>query len=902
MAVETAEAAAVRLRTAIDAEIEREKRQQSEDQRALAVAAKHRQTHAYAMFDAAVDRALLDTEELLERGSSNAYHDWDSDVWVSKQPLAVQAPHVVRLATLGIGSARGICELPFVLPALGSSLVITHDPSGRATANMLAQSYVVRALAASIPGSLRVHVLDPGGLGQNVGILSRLPEPLGTGGVRATHDEVSGELQGVRDHIHRLNSQVLLGDSDSLVSRWYSGSANGIPCSLVLAAGLSTGLTSDDAHQLWAIARTGHRCGVSVVAVVDTSRALPQGVALSDLIAHAHHVHVDTRSGITWESAPPDLRDHVRIRIVNAPAEPQYRFFTDILAPAAREGANQPVLMGDLLRGVPLGGGSTVTTIAAPIGRRADGSPIDLAVGDEEGTAIGGLLVGPSGSGKTTLLHTFIHALAYRYPPDELELYLLDMKDGVEFAEYAPRPGRPALPHVRAVGIETDPSFALGVLNHLVEVDRHRKHLFKEASIKSHLEIKNIAQYREFTGETLPRVLFVADEFQLMLAGPTEDAAWDTLDLLAKQGRSQGIHVLLATQSMASVGVGRGMQKASVFDQLELRVGLRCKVDELSRLLDRPVRNRLDTGRRGSGVLNHSRGDLDADQIFQAGILESHERGTIRDMLVTRHQPNVRVRVSRGTGGVEISDVAEILSQSTSPTLYVGAPVGVEPPIVGVTAQSGDGRGLLLTSRDEIQGIGAISAMLAGLALQPPCADAGFVVVDLLPPGIPGRSSLNRLVHWLGDRVVTVTDDQLHTLPAVASRAPGPTFVALLGLQYTAAEVPYYNDASGPPHPFSWLCGQAPSHNIFPLIWLDLPDRIRKLGPDAGRLQLRADAGTDIINTASFLERRPPFAAPRGRMWFHDLAGQGEPVLLDPFRFSGQLPPGPAGASRGGTR
>ena len=55
------------------------------------------------------------------------------------------------------------------------------------------------------------------------------------------------------------------------------------------------------------------------------------------------------------------------------------------------------------------------------------------------------LVGGPSGSGKTNLLLTMIASLAARYSPDELELYLLDFKEGVSFAQFAPgrgtRPG-----------------------------------------------------------------------------------------------------------------------------------------------------------------------------------------------------------------------------------------------------------------------------------------------------------------------------------------------------------------------------------------------------------------------------------------------------------------------------
>src|SRR5690606_26641908 len=104
---------------------------------------------------------------------------------------------------------------------------------------------------------------------------------------------------------------------------------------------------------------------------------------------------------------------------------------------------------------------------------------------------------------------------------------------------------------------------------------------------------------------------------------------------------------------------GRGLQKASVFDQLELRVGLRCKPDELSNLFDRTVRERLDTGRRGSGVLNQARGDKDADQLFQAGMLGPDERRRIRTDVLELYGPDSRIRLSRGAGAVDICDVTD---------------------------------------------------------------------------------------------------------------------------------------------------------------------------------------------------------------------------------------------------
>ena len=60
-------------------------------------------------------------------------------------------------------------------------------------------------------------------------------------------------------------------------------------------------------------------------------------------------------------------------------------------------------------------------------------SDISLSVAPGEKVVV----CGPSGSGKSSLFHALILSLCARYSPEEVELYLLDMKPGgVEFAAY----------------------------------------------------------------------------------------------------------------------------------------------------------------------------------------------------------------------------------------------------------------------------------------------------------------------------------------------------------------------------------------------------------------------------------------------------------------------------------
>lgn len=859
-------------------------RQQAAEAKQVGDQLRTARARARGQLSAAQDGTQNAITELFRGGSPYAWAAWNSPVWSAEYREPISPPHLLAVGSLHMAKPEGHATFPLALPAVGGSLVVTHDAATSAQAHALAQAFVVRALAASQPGAMRVHLLDPAGFGQNLGLLSRLPEPLSTGAVRSDADAVTAELRAALDHIQQLNTRVLLGSNDSLVERWRRGTANDIPCSIVFAGGLPIGLKSDNFERLCAVARAGQRCGIAVVAVLDTSRPLAHGIKLGDLTEHGHHFHVGGDGYATWESAPPELHKYIKVTCPDPPGHAQYRFLTDVLAPAARQGANRPVRLRYFLQGEKVWAASTETRVSAVVGRRGDGSPQWLELGDAEGVPIHGLLVGPTGSGKTTLLHTLIHSLAHRHSPEELELHLLDMKAGVEFAEYAPRPERPALPHIRTVGIEADPHFALGVLRYLVELDERRRELFKQTADRYNEPVPNLTRYREVTGRTLPRVVLIADEFQLMMEGATEAQAWEALEILAKQARSQGIHLLLATQSLAALGVLRGSQVTSVFNQLHLRIALRCPPDELSRVLGRVVNRRLDNNRRGSGVLNTARGDKDHDHVFQTAILESDERADLRRHLAQRTDRRSEVRVSRGVGGVELADVAGYVRAVDTPTLFVGAPVGVSPPALGVPLAPGDGRGMLLSSRDERLAIATICSSLLALSLECDAGDVGVTVVDLLPErDLPARAPLDDLIAYSAGRITHVSQERMHALPAMFEDRMGTQVVAVLGLHHAGVTAPIKPDPEHPGTSLDWLFTTAPTRGIHPIIWIDEPDRLKSLGRNAGRLQLRCIGGVDQFNAGTFLGRRPPFASPPGRLWFRDLREDGEAVLVDPL-------------------
>ena len=113
-----------------------------------------------------------------------------------------------------------------------------------------------------------------------------------------------------------------------------------------------------------------------------------------------------------------------------------------------------------------------------PLGRAGAMKLQHLNLG--KGTSQHVLMSGKTGSGKSTLLHVLITNIALRYSPNEVELYLVDFKKGVEFKAYA----RFALPHARVVAVESEREFGLSVLQHLNGELRRRGDMFRGLGVQ----------------------------------------------------------------------------------------------------------------------------------------------------------------------------------------------------------------------------------------------------------------------------------------------------------------------------------------------------------------------------------------------------------------------------------
>ena len=196
-----------------------------------------------------------------------------------------------------------------------------------------------------------------------------------------------------------------------------------------------------------------------------------------------------------------------------------------------------------------------------------------VTIGSNRDQRHNALITGAVGQGKSNLLAVIIHSLCQRYSPAELELYLLDFKEGVTLQNYSNIDHEDYLPHVRALGLEADVDFGIAVLRYLHDVYAQRMQCFKHAGVQ------NLKQYRENTGNIVPRIVVIIDEFQIMLEDrATARTVVDLLSRSVRLYRAAGIHFILASQTIAH---GITLSKDSdIFAQTPIRMAHKNSVRE----------------------------------------------------------------------------------------------------------------------------------------------------------------------------------------------------------------------------------------------------------------------------------------------------------------------------------
>lgn len=240
-------------------------------------------------------------------------------------------------------------------------------------------------------------------------------------------------------------------------------------------------------------------------------------------------------------------------------------------------------------------------SILIPVGKKGFG---EVSFRMDIVSHVHAFILGQSGSGKSVFLHDVISGAMLKYSPEDLELYLLDFKlGGVEFNRYKGEK------HVHAMLVDnSDPQITLEILRELRDRMAERGKALRQAGLT------NIKEYNEqHPDNKMKHILFVADECHEMFRVDDSNRAIsneisDVIVKIAKEGRNQGVHLLLATQTLANTDISN-----EILNNISDHYLLKCAIADSEKMVSKSsdVTSKLTTG----NVYYHH---VDGNYVFQA--------------------------------------------------------------------------------------------------------------------------------------------------------------------------------------------------------------------------------------------------------------------------------------------
>lgn len=682
-----------------------------------------------SLFDAALADALREREEIYAQWTNagppglnalvtsaaprTAGAPWQ--LWLGRVGAAdahSPGPQLWRIGTAEIPDSPEPVEFPAAVPLLDEShLYITSAAGFRhrdETAEALVQNLLLRVLSYYEPGLVRVHVWD---VAQLTGTLPGL-YPLTRAGLLTAHDptRLAHMLDELSDHIRRIHNNSLLGGHTSLRDLASEAEYRREPWRIVVLFGNGEPLKDEQQQQLQRIARNGLACGIQLI-VVDLP--LTMNSSLESITLTGPDLG---RSSMTGPEAVVHLDEAFPREKVTQACSAIAEEFQAKLARVHN--------FADLLP-EQLWTHSSATGLHAPVGF-SDGEPTSITLGDASPHA---LIGGPSGSGKTNFLYGMLGSLAARYGPDELELYLLDFKEGVSFAQFTPGRRDPSwLPHAQLVGvnINADREFGLALLRFLATEMRRRADAAK---------VHEVTKLEELRGEDpqgrWPRIVAVIDEFQYLFAerDPVSTQAAALLEDVARRGRSQGIHLVLASQDVSGIEAFWG--KPAIFEQFIVRIAL----PKARRVLDDKANFAAVELPRWHAVVNHESGVRHGNKL--ARIPDATARNTF-DLLQNRlwQMRPAGARPPRLFDGSLLPKLANLhefhRSAESKPRVLLGQIMDVETTAAMVRLPRSPGRNVAVIGSVLEDAVSVLGAATLSLARQHDPGSIRFTVAGLV--------------------------------------------------------------------------------------------------------------------------------------------------------------------------
>lgn len=564
------------------------------------------QTYYNSLFDGNQRTTL----EEFSRQPPQVVAAWDSEHWAKWDASTCGTESVIRCGD-AVEQESAAISVPTYLPFIGENKTIIIRTSGNTVSQGLAllQSLVIRS-AMMLPHQSSYTLLDPAGSGIAFPMRRYLPHVRESGSdLRRDLDQVTGDIQRIIEtYLDASITSFELVPPDIRVNERFQ---------FVFAANFPNQYDRRAIEALMTIGNTGAAGGVYLFIHYNADYALAHDISMNGF-RNAHVLDLTTftspEQGLRYQPegvAPGQVQGKLFEMLQRAKPPERILDWQSIVGLREEEWWRE----------------SASQNIETPVGLRGGGEKLNMWFGvKHDQPCAHGILGAMTGAGKSNLYHVLICGLATRYSPKDLRLYLIDGKDGVEFQPYR------HLPHAEVVSLHSSAELSRSVLAELITEKERRNIMFSQVGVN------DLSAYHR-KGQplgNLPRILLLIDEYQELFEGDRDGIASGYLLQLAQQGRSAGIHMLLASQRFGAPGM---LYQPAIFGNIHLRMAMHMTEADVQAL--------TEFGRRGKAliatcdlpgkiVLNDKSGDDAANQVGKVAYLQAEQRDEVIRALVAK--------------------------------------------------------------------------------------------------------------------------------------------------------------------------------------------------------------------------------------------------------------------------
>lgn len=432
--------------------------------------------------------------------------------------------------------------LPKVYPFPPKSLYIEHEKDGQFLREML-----MRLLSSTPLVQLEVILVDALSLGGIFNLARRLLHKdndfIYQQRILTESKEIEEALKHLYEYLKANLQEKLAGFRD--FAHYNENAKDRLPLKALFLSGVDA-LSKDALYYLEKIMRFGSKNGVLSFVNLESEK---NNKSAEDLKKHAEFFKDRTSF---------ERLKYLNVEVINdhgIKSQHMQDFAYKIKAYYEKKKAVKRELK-DLQKDEKFWTKSSQFKVSVPVGWDINHKEVCFEIGNEQNHT---LICGRSGSGKSNFLHVLIQNLAFYYAPNEVQLFLLDYKEGVEFNAYV---ADTPLEHARLVSVASSISYGITFLKWLCDEIQKRADRFKQ------FNVKDLSDYRKH--DEMPRLIVVIDEFQVLFSdNKSTKAVEGHLNTLLKKGRSYGVHLVLATQTMRGTDINPSF-KAQIANRIAL--------------------------------------------------------------------------------------------------------------------------------------------------------------------------------------------------------------------------------------------------------------------------------------------------------------------------------------------